>query len=86
MQYLLMTLMQVADRTDADENNLRAAAFEAVSFLIQNAAPDCKMLLVQFLLLMVQRLATSFTIPVLTNEDKTHKEGMQGCCVDYCRF
>jgi len=75
---LLERLLQVADRKDANESNLRVAAFEAVSVLIQNAAPDCKNLLEQLLPTMIQRLAASFTIPVLTNEDRTLKEGMQG--------
>jgi len=78
MAALLERLLQVADRKDANESNLRVAAFEAVSVLIQNAAPDCKNLLEQLLPTMIQRLAASFTIPVLTNEDRTLKEGMQG--------
>ena len=78
MQTLLQTLLQVADRGDADENNLRIAAFEAISVLIQNSAPDCKPLLLQLLPAMIERLAASFNMKVLTNEDKEQKEGLQG--------
>eukprot|EP00560_Eucampia_antarctica_P001553 CAMPEP_0197832544 /NCGR_PEP_ID=MMETSP1437-20131217/15264_1 /TAXON_ID=49252 ORGANISM="Eucampia antarctica, Strain CCMP1452" /NCGR_SAMPLE_ID=MMETSP1437 /ASSEMBLY_ACC=CAM_ASM_001096 /LENGTH=868 /DNA_ID=CAMNT_0043435975 /DNA_START=24 /DNA_END=2630 /DNA_ORIENTATION=+ len=78
MQSLLQTLLQVADRGDADENNLRIAAFEAISVLIQNSAPDCRPLLLQFLPAMVDRLGKSFHMKVLTNEEKELKEGSQG--------
>uniref|UniRef100_A0A7S3V798 Importin N-terminal domain-containing protein n=2 Tax=Chaetoceros debilis TaxID=122233 RepID=A0A7S3V798_9STRA len=78
MQPLLEKLMQVVDRSDADEKNLRVAAFEAVSALIQNAAPDCKPLLKKLLPVIVERLQKSFTISFLTNEDKEHIEGVQG--------
>lgn len=70
--------MQVVDRSDADEKNLRVAAFEAVSALIQNAAPDCKPLLKTLLPVIVERLQKSFSISCLTNEDKEHVEGVQG--------
>jgi len=78
MQYLLSTLLQVADREDASESNLRVAAFEAVSVLIQHSAPDCKPLLLQLLPVIIQKLQLSFTISVLTNDDKEQKEAMQG--------
>lgn len=78
MPALLERLLQVTDREDADENNLRVAAFEAVSALIQNAAPDCVQLLQTLLPLIVGRLQASFGVSVLTNEDKERKEGVQG--------
>uniref|UniRef100_A0A6U3SM86 Importin N-terminal domain-containing protein n=1 Tax=Ditylum brightwellii TaxID=49249 RepID=A0A6U3SM86_9STRA len=78
MPALLQTLLQVTDRKDADESNLRVAAFEAVSVLIQNSAPDCKPLLLQLLPVIIGRLSQSFSLPVLTNEDREQKEGLQG--------
>ena len=42
MQTLLHTLLQVADRHDADECNLRGVAYEATGVLIQYSAPDCQ--------------------------------------------
>ncbi len=78
MQPLLEKLLQVADRPDADEKNLRVAAFEAVSALIQNAAKDCNHLLKELFPAIITRLQTSFSIATLTGEDKEHLEGVQG--------
>lgn len=78
MQTLLQTLLQVCDREDSSEANLRIAAIEAISVLIQNSAADVKPLLIQLLPVIVDRLAQSFTVQVLTNEEKEQKEGMQG--------
>ena len=83
MPNLLDLLIKVIDRDDADESNLRVAAFEALSVLIQNSAPDCLHLLKTMLPVIVNRLQASFNIPALTNEDKERKEGVQGllCCL-----
>lgn len=83
MPTLLDRLMQVIDREDADESNLRVAAFEAVSVLVQNSAPDCLNLLKTLLPVIINRLQASFAIPALTNEDRERKEGIQGllCCL-----
>ena len=78
MATLLQTLLQVVDREDASESNLRIGAFEAISVLIQNAAPDVKPVLMQLLPAIIDRLAQSFSMPSLTNEDKEQKEGVQG--------
>ena len=78
MKPLLTTLLQVTDREDADENNLRVAAFEAISALIQNGASDCLPLYQELLPVITGRLQASFNVSVLTNEDKERKEGVQG--------
>jgi importin subunit beta-1 len=78
MPVLLERLLQVTDREDADESNLRIAAFEAVAALIQNAAADCLPLFKTLLPLIVGRLQASFSVPILTNEDKERREGVQG--------
>jgi len=78
MPTLLQTLMQVCDRDDASEANLRIAAIEAISVLIQNSAADVRPLLIQLLPAITDRLAKSFSIQTLTNEDKEQKEGLQG--------
>lgn len=78
MATLLQTLLQVVDREDASESNLRIGAFEAISVLIQNAAPDVKPVLMQLLPAIIDRLVQSFNMPSLTNEDKEQKEGVQG--------
>ena len=78
MPTLLQTLLQVVDREDASESNLRIGAFEAISVLIQNSAPDVLQVLMQLLPAIIDRLAQSFNMPALTNEDKEQKEGVQG--------
>ena len=78
MTTLLQTLLQVADREGSDECNLRVAAFQAITILIQNSAPDCKPLLLQLLPVIVERLNQSFAMPALTNDDREQKEGLQG--------
>ena len=78
MQSLLQTLLQVVDREDATESNLRIGAFEAISVLIQNSAPDVLNVLMQLLPAINDRLSQSFNMPCLTNEDKEQKEGIQG--------
>jgi len=75
---LLQSFLSVADRQDADENNLRVAAFEAISVVIQVSAPDCRPILLQLLPMILERLSTSFNLSVLTNEEKERKEGIQG--------
>ncbi|GFH57808.1 hypothetical protein CTEN210_14284 [Chaetoceros tenuissimus] len=75
---LLQTLLQVTDREDADDNNLRFSAFEAISALIQYSAPDCSPMLQELLPVIVQRLNATFSVSALTNEDKERNEGVQG--------
>lgn len=78
MPTLLQTLLQVVDREDATESNLRIGAFEAISVLIQNSAPDVLNVLMQLLPAINDRLGQSFNMPCLTNDDKEQKEGIQG--------
>lgn len=75
---LLDTLLKCADRKDADEHNLRVAAMEAVTCLVQYSAADVKPVLLQLLPVVLQRLGASFTIPTVTNEEREKKEGLQG--------
>lgn len=78
MAQLLQTLLQVADREDAVEGNLRVVAFEAVSMLIQVSAPDVKPILMQLLPAIIDRLSKTFDMQILSNDDKEHQEGLQG--------
>ena len=75
---LLETLLKTADREDADDHNLRVAAIEALSVLVQYSAPDVQPVLLQLLPVVVQRLYNSFSIQALTQEDRDKKEGLQG--------
>ena len=78
MPTLLQTLLQVADRDDAVEGNLRVVAFEAVSMLIQVSAPDVKPILLQLLPAVIDRLSKTFEMQILSNDDKEQQEGLQG--------
>jgi importin subunit beta-1 len=75
---LFQTLLQTTERSGWDEHYLRVRAFEAINSLIIHSAVDCKPILVQLLPAVVEKLARSFNLPVVTNEDKEHKEGLQG--------
>jgi len=77
MPTLLQSLLTSADRSDSDEYNLRVNAFEAISMLIQQSAPDCQPLLLQFLPAILERLTKSFALSNLTNEERDAKVGMQ---------
>jgi importin subunit beta-1 len=70
---LLQQLMAAADRPDANECGLRVACFEAINVFIQNAAPDCKPLLLQLFPALVDRLGASFGLPASEARD-----GLQG--------
>ena len=74
MPNLLQQLMTCADRPDAGESTLRVAAFEAINVFIQNAAPDCRPLLLQMYPAVVERLSVSFGLSM----DKESKDGLQG--------
>jgi importin subunit beta-1 len=78
MPNLLQTLLQVCDRPDADESNLRVAAMEAISVLIANSAVDCKPLLVQLMGPIVERLERTFSMQDFDASETEKKEQMQG--------
>lgn len=71
---LLQDLMAAADRPDANEANLRVAAFEAMNTFVTNSAPDSKSLLLQLLPAAGERLHSSFNMPM----DKESRDGYQG--------
>lgn len=75
---LLQALLNVVDREDASESNLRVGAFEAISVLIQTSGVESLQVLLLLLPAIIDRLNTSFDLPALTNEEKEHKEGVQG--------
>ena len=79
MANLLQTLLQVADRQDAGEANLRVGAFEAVSMLIQNSAPDVKPILLQLLPAIVDRLAKTFNMQTFRTTTKNKRKASKAC-------
>jgi len=77
MKNLLGTLLQVTERPDWDESNLRSDAYQAINMLIQHAAQDCNALLKELLPVIIGRLQASFTMPVVSNDDRDAKMGLQ---------
>ena len=75
---LFQILLQTTEREGWEECNLRVRAYEAISALISRSAPDCTPILIQLLPVILERLSASFNLPVITNEDKEAKEGLQG--------
>jgi len=74
---ILGKLLQVTEREDWAEDNLRAGAYEAVNMMIQHAAADVRPIIVEMLPVVLQRLANTFTMQVLTQEDKEEQQGLQ---------
>mmetsp|Transcript_26976 Transcript_26976/g.41827 ORF Transcript_26976/g.41827 Transcript_26976/m.41827 type:complete len:863 (-) Transcript_26976:400-2988(-) len=78
MGTLLQTLLQVSEREGWDEANLRVSAYETVNVLIQCSAQDCQPILMQMLPVIIDKLASTFAMQCLTNEDRENKENLQG--------
>ena len=78
MQNLMQTLLNVCDRPDADEANLRVAAMEAVSVLISNSAADVQPLLEQLLPAFIQRFEATFAMQDFDASEQLKKEQTQG--------
>lgn len=78
MPALLEQLMTVTRRDDGAEHNLRPAAFEAITVLVQNSAADCNPLLQQLLPAILNQLKELGGKTFLTVEDKEMNEGTKG--------
>ncbi|CAJ1960227.1 unnamed protein product [Cylindrotheca closterium] len=88
MQNLMQTLLNVCDRPDADESNLRVAAMEALSILISNSASDVQPLLMQLLPVFVQRFDSTFAMQDFDSSEQLKKDQIQGllCAVVQALF
>jgi importin subunit beta-1 len=78
MQNLMQTLLNVCDRPDSDESNLRVAGMEAISVLISNSAADVQPLLAQLRPAFVQRFDATFTMQDFDASEQLKKEQIQG--------
>lgn len=78
MPNLMQVLLQVCDRPDSDEANLRVGAMEAISVLVSNSASDVKPLLVQLIPQIVGRLEATFGMQDFGPSDREKKEQVQG--------
>lgn len=53
---IVQKLLQTADRTDANQNNLRNAAYEAIMELMKNSTKDCYSIVQQTLIVVLEKL------------------------------
>jgi len=75
---LATALLNCTDRADAGENNLRSSAYEALNTTIANAAEDTKGAIEQLLPAICQRLQQTFTMQIVSNDDKETQCELQG--------
>jgi len=76
-QPLLKMLLMVTERPDAAESNLRTSAYESINILIQAAAKDCHGTILELLPLLLDRLQATFSIQVLSTDDKDNQTNQQ---------
>jgi importin subunit beta-1 len=69
-QGILEKLLLTTEREDADENNLRVSAYEAMNVLIQNSAKDTQHIVLKVLPVFIDRLAKTFTMQVVSSDDR----------------
>ena len=71
-------LLQASDREDASENNLRCSAYEALNTTLQNAAADTRVHIEQLLPVILERLQKTFSMQIVSNDDKEQQNELQG--------
>lgn len=77
-QQLVQCLLQTTEREDADEHNLRNSAYEAINFLITHSAKDQLPLMFQLMPVFMQRLEATFTMQIISANDKEAQGELQG--------
>lgn len=75
---LARALLQCTERADANENNLRTSAYEALNTTLTNAAMDTLPHIEQLLPVIASRLQASFSIQIVSNDDKETLNDLQG--------
>jgi importin subunit beta-1 len=71
-------LLLCADRGDADEENLRTSAYEALNVVLDAAPDSVEDALAQILKLMVERLEKTFTMQIVNQDDQNDQIELQG--------
>jgi len=71
-------LLLCADRTDADDENLRTSAYEALNVVLDSAPDSVEEALGQILKLMVERLEKTFTMQIVNQDDSNDQIELQG--------
>lgn len=71
-------LLLCADRPEADEENLRVSAYEALNVVLDTAPSSCDEALGQVLKVMVERLEKTFQMEILSQDDVNVQNELQG--------
>ncbi|KAG5183553.1 armadillo-type protein [Tribonema minus] len=74
---VVQKLLQVIMREDWADDNLRVSGTEAMNMLIQNSADDVRPVVVETLKMVLNMLAASFNMPLLSNDDREKQQGLQ---------
>jgi len=77
-QSMITQLFDASDRPHWQEHNLRGQAYEAINMLIQNHAQDVRQVAIEVLRHVLHRLHSSFTIQVVSHDDKEGRDQLQG--------
>jgi importin subunit beta-1 len=70
-------LLLCADRLDANAQNLRTSAYEALSIVLDSAPPSIDENLVQVLKIMLERLEKTFAMDILSQDDQNNQIDLQ---------
>jgi len=76
-QGVLEKLLKTTERDDADENNLRVSAYEAMNVLIQNASKDTHNIILTVVPIFIERLAKTFQMQVVSVDDREEQTELQ---------
>jgi importin subunit beta-1 len=71
-------LLAASERGDASENNLRCSAYESLNLIITNAAQDTVSQVEQLLPVILKRLEDTFSMQVVSNDDREAQRELQG--------
>mmetsp|Transcript_16497 Transcript_16497/g.27260 ORF Transcript_16497/g.27260 Transcript_16497/m.27260 type:complete len:855 (+) Transcript_16497:110-2674(+) len=74
---LVKELLDVTERDDAAESNLRSSAYEAINVLIQNAARDVFVVLAQIIPPVIERLEKTFSMQIVSADDREEQIELQ---------
>eukprot|EP01111_Echinosteliopsis_oligospora_P003973 TRINITY_DN1625_c0_g1_i2.p1 TRINITY_DN1625_c0_g1~~TRINITY_DN1625_c0_g1_i2.p1 ORF type:complete len:655 (-),score=151.14 TRINITY_DN1625_c0_g1_i2:191-2155(-) len=71
-------LLAATDRDDADEENLKISAYEAINEFINAADQPCYPLVSALIPVLIERLKKTFSMQILTPEDRDAQNNTQG--------
>eukprot|EP00906_Rhabdomonas_costata_P035092 RCo049324 len=77
-QVLVQALLATIDRDDASDDNLRAAAYEALNALLTSSAQDCRELVKQLVPVLLVRLDKTFGMAQASGTDRQEQLTVQG--------